>query len=204
MVLKLPSILALAVLGHVQPGVDGGVAGCEGVPTGYEDRMGWIDVRVPAADGAVNRIEDQAGRRGLVALRDHKVRRRVVDDAGGVAPRPEAQGRRPRRRPRYRDRLRQDVAGAVVECGQPGGERIGHAEGPVRHGDHAPAVQVGVGEVPDAGLVTNQVNLLVSAGNRAVFQYFKARPMRRGAPRAPALASARREGGAEILQPTVE
>ena len=62
-------------------------AGGEGVL--HDDRMGRIDVGVPAADGAVDRIEDQEGRRGLAVLRDHKVRRRVVDDAGGVAARPD-------------------------------------------------------------------------------------------------------------------
>src|SRR5262249_1433150 len=40
--------------------------------------------------------------------------------------------------------------------------------------------------------------------NRAVFQHFEAWPMRRGSPRPAAMAPARREGGAEVLQPTVE
>ena len=160
--------------------------------------MRRIDGGVPAADGAVDRIEDQPGRRGLAVLRDHEVLRRVVDDAGGVAARPDPQhliGDR-RCRPRHGDRLREHVAGAGVERGQPGGERVGHNERPVRHGSHAPAVQVGVGEVRNAGLVADQIGLLIAAEQAAVFQRFRPRaeagPLARGRWCAPRAAGAER------------
>src|SRR5262249_2240613 len=69
----------LAVLPDLQPGEDGGIALGEGVVD--EDRMGWIDGGVPAADDAIDGIEDQGGRgaRAGVWVRDLEVRRRVVD-----------------------------------------------------------------------------------------------------------------------------
>ena len=127
-----------------------------------------IDLGVPAADGAVNRIEDQAGRGGLAVGRDHEVRGRVVDDTGGFADRTG----RLARRGRHGDRP-EHVARAVVDRGEPGGERIGHNERPARHGRHAPAVQVGVVEVRNAGLVAHQIGLLVAAEQLAVFERFE-------------------------------
>ena len=53
--------MSLAVPGHGQPGVS--VAG--GAIVNRDDRMRRIDLGVPAADGAVDRVEDQPGRADL-------------------------------------------------------------------------------------------------------------------------------------------
>ena len=165
--------MSLTVLGHGQPGV--GIGG--GAIVNHDDRMRRIDLGVPAADGAVDRVEDQPGRRGSAMRRDHKVIRRIVDDASGVAARPDPQrlieGRRCR--PRDGDRLREHVAGAAVKRGQPGGKRVGHNETPIRHRSQAPTVQVGIGEMRKAGLVAHQIGLLVAAEQAAVFQRFRPR-----------------------------
>jgi hypothetical protein len=55
-----------------------------------------------------------------------------------------------------------------------------------------------------AGLVADQIGLLVAAGNQAVFQDFDAWPIRRNSPRPAGLAPAKREGRAEVPQPTLE
>src|SRR6516162_150551 len=72
-------------LPDIQTGVDGGCAVVVDQGVVQNDRMGWIDVGVPSADEAVERIEDQGGRSGNAVFRDLEVARRIVDDTGGVA-----------------------------------------------------------------------------------------------------------------------